>query len=531
MVRLRAQATESQRRCDCKHSRTTAPRSLADACCWLLAVALATTGCFEDSYRCTSDAQCDLGEGGRCEIDGRCTRYDVTCGTGRRYEPHAGELTGTCFDDRAVPANVCIGGQPPAKPEGCIADVCSRVPACCEMAWTDACTQLAQQVCSVSCDTRLGITAIRGMTSESYEARWDGTAWTTIARTDVTDPLSWVAPPPGDVEPRLASTGPGRLAIGETVLEVPAGRSYEAIAAIGFDRDGRDTVAASFNVAEPTTRHFIEIWKLGEIPAVRELTVPASAGMVWGDENRDSFPDAIVKAGASYSFLDNVATSDGARSLSNQTLANTSGGATPGAPGMRSLDWLDLNGDGKLDLAAFGASVRVHTKADDLNDVAQLELDCDPPSKARSCSSDPEPNLEGTSFAGCALPTLDDPQLVIAPFPNRKLYRMRSDGGVERIAFPGDSCKCVENCNANQCPGANCTCNYDCQQCAPILALVTRDLDGDRRLDIVAIDAKLQLYTGLAAESFAFGMPVALVRPLPMNFVNVNVSIGGAPRP
>ena len=125
----------------------------------LLLVAL--TACFEDRYRCDEDADCDLGTGGRCERDGYCTSHDLDCPTARSYEEHAGSLTSTCYDDREAPLNPCAGGQPPAPLEGCFADVCARLPAFCELAWTDACVQLAQEACDVTCDTRLAITATR----------------------------------------------------------------------------------------------------------------------------------------------------------------------------------------------------------------------------------------------------------------------------------------------------------------------------------------------------------------------------------
>ena len=127
---------------------------------------LLASGCFADRYRCTSDVQCDVGDGGRCETDGYCSARDITCATERRYGTHAGERAGQCVDDRVTPINACAGGQPPARPEGCFATVCERLPACCEVAWLDACAQLAQQECEVDCDVRIAITATRGMVTE-----------------------------------------------------------------------------------------------------------------------------------------------------------------------------------------------------------------------------------------------------------------------------------------------------------------------------------------------------------------------------
>jgi hypothetical protein len=488
-------------------------------------VLLLAAGCYDDRYRCTSDAQCDLGEGGRCEQDGYCTRHDITCATQRRYSAHAGSLSERCFDDRVVPSNVCAGGQAPAKPEGCLATVCERLPACCELGWLDACAQVAQEVCDVDCDTRIAITATRNATTELWDARWNGSEWTFEARTDLTA-LAWVAPAPGTTEPRLAGAASEELVIGETRIAVPAERSYKAITSVGFDRDARDTVVASFVV---NGMHSVERLKLDDGPTI-VMRVPGSESLVWGDRNRDGFPDAIVENGTQYSFLDNLEDQETfSRKLSNQTAANVGGGGTPGAPPVRSFDWLDLNGDTELDLVVFGASVRVHTNPDGLRDVAERELDCDPPNRMRSCSGDPEPNLESASFAGAALPTSAGSLLVISAFPGRKLFRVAPDGVVSPLAFPGDGCSCTSSCTS--CPGMDCTCTYNCTSCVPVVAIVVRDVDHDRVLDVIAIDAKLQLYVATAASGYKFGSATAIPTTFSNTFFSVDVSVTGAPIP
>jgi len=71
---------------------------------------------------------CDLGEGGRCELDGHCTHFDVTCPLQRRYTAHAEERTGTCFDDQQLLLNPCASGQPPALLDSCTTQVCNVLP-------------------------------------------------------------------------------------------------------------------------------------------------------------------------------------------------------------------------------------------------------------------------------------------------------------------------------------------------------------------------------------------------------------------
>lgn len=491
----------------------------------LLLIALAA-GCYDDRYRCTESSQCDLGEGGRCETDGYCTHHDITCPTQRRYSAHAGALTDQCYDGRITPVNACAGGQPPAKPEGCFADVCDALPACCEVAWTDACAQLAEHACDTACDTRIAITAVRGTTTEHWDARWDGASWTFQPRTDIAS-FGWVGPAPGTREPRLATASDGNLLVGDTALPVAAGRTYESFTSVDFDRDGRDTIAAAYTDA--SNARVLELWKLDTM-TMRDTRVPGTSLLAWGDENRDAFPDGIIKSGSTgYSYLDNLEETDFTRKVSNQTTANVSGGATPGAPQVRSFDWLDLDGDKKLDLVVFGASVRVHTNPDGLRDVAEREIDCDPPSATRACAADPEPNLEQASFAGAALSLPSLPSFVIAIYPGRKLYRVWPNGSIDPLAFPGDSCSCTPTCTS--CPGVACSCTYNCNTCVPVLALVARDLDHDHAIDLIAIDARLQIYVAKASNGFQFGGPTAIPTAFPNTFFSVDTSVTGAPIP
>jgi hypothetical protein len=490
----------------------------------LLLLLLLTSGCFEDRYRCDSDAQCDLGDGGRCETDGFCSARDITCTTERRYSSHAGELADQCVDDRAVPENICAGGQQPAKPEGCVQTVCDQLPACCDIGWFDACVQLAQQACEHTCDVRMTITAERGGTIEHWDARFTDT-WMFSQRTDVSK-LAWIAPPPGQREPRLAGASEPTIFIGDQQLDLLPGRTYSSFSSISFDRDRRDTVVATFST---DMGNRAEVFKLDPF-ARTETPIPGGPGLVWGDVNRDSFPDAIVKNGnQNFQFLHNLEDDALVRRLSNQAGATVAGGSTPGAPPLRSFDWLDINSDAKLDLAVFGAEVRIHTNPLGLGDAASRQIDCDPPVAGRPCQNDVnEPNLEKASFAGAALPTTP-PSLVIAQYPHRRMFFVRADGTVEPLRFPGDSCTCTANCNGT-CPGPSCNCtSYNCNSCVPVLAVVVRDIDHDRALDIIAIDARLQIYVAKAANSYEFGGPATIPTAFPNQFFSVDVTVTGAP--
>jgi hypothetical protein len=478
---------------------------------------LLLTGCFETTYHCTVDEQCDVGEGGRCEITGLCTHFDATCPTQRRYSDHADALTNTCFDDRVPPINPCAGGQAPAQPVDCFADVCARLPACCTSAWTDACVQVAQEACSsFTCDTRIALNAANAMQVDHLDVDWDGASWTVVPRNGTR--LTWVGPRPGERTPRLAYATPDALVVDTVMLPIEPGHTYQGIASIDFDRDARDTIAASFATA---TTSGIEIWKVDTL-GVRSIS-GSSHHLSWGDENRDGFADAITTStGSAYVFFNNVDGDGHIRTLSSQAIANVSGGPTDEAPSINAPDWLDFDGDSAMDLAEFGNSIRIHTRAAYLNDQAQFELDCDPPATTRPCMGGAEPNLEKAAFVGAALPTASGPSLVVGTYPERHLYRIGmagTDAVASRIAFPGDTCTCIKS-------GTGTNTAYDCNACPPILAVVARDLDGDHVLDLVVIDAKLRLYTATAARSFTFDSGVPLLA-MPASYTSIDVSVSG----
>lgn len=491
----------------------------------LACAALLAAACYEDRYRCTTDEQCDLGQGGRCENDGYCTAYDVTCPTERRYTEHSELLTGVCFDGRVAPANPCAGGQTAADPsDACAASVCEALPMCCSVAWTDACAQVAQERCDVRCDTRIALTATRNANSERWALAWDGTAWS--ARLEDGVALhAWIAPAPGATEPRYATAAPGLLTVGDVTVDVPVDRVYQAITSADVDRDLRDTVVATYQLVGPPIVHGFDIIKLDDGATRATTAFRASQLLSWGDLDRDAFPDGVVRSGTQYYYLDNVAGEDYLRRFTDLVVSNVSGGTTPSAQSLRSFDWLDLDRDTTLDLVVFGTSVRIHARRDAIADVPQFDLDCDPPDPARGCMGRPEPDFEAVSFAGAALPARDAPAILIATFPHRRLYVATHAFDmitVRRLAFPDDNCMCTYNMMTG---------NWDCAACVPIQALVTRDLDGDHRLDIIAIDSRLRIYHALAANNYEFDRdPVSTLPTLiNLNWLNVWTSVTGAP--
>jgi hypothetical protein len=502
----------------------------------ILVIALLASGCFDDRYKCKVDADCDLALGGRCELDQFCTlpAPSEQCDSGRRYS-HAGENGSSCFDDSRTLANPCAGGQAPARAEGCFADVCERAPSCCSIAWTDTCVQLAQELCpGLRCDTRLAITATRNTTNELWEANWNGESWQVHKHTDVLPPFQWVGPAPVDPqgEPRLAGyTGTHRMVVGPMWIELPDDRTPTSITSINFDRDRRDTIVIG-SVNGSNAGHRLDIVK----PATdtfRSLEVGASSNVVWGDIDRDTLVDAVTRTANTnqYQFVVNRPDANQVRELQTTTLANPGGGVTDNAPQVRSYEWMDLDGDKQLDLVMFGSEIRVHTDKRTLVETPEVRADCTPPSTALTCASDGEPNLEAQSFCGTTRPTKAASELVISSFPGRKLYRAEYSGGILMaypVPFPGDDCTCTKTCTG-ACPLNPCTCTYGCSTCIPIAALVARDLDGDNQLDLVAIDAKLNLYHSLAPFTKWVGPVTMTTGPInPEGFISVTASVSGA---
>ena len=478
---------------------TWAAAALAAAC------AACATGCIwgtRDSYHCDEDADCTLGEAGRCERDRRCTQYDASCPTLRRYSDHAEELSGVCLDGRVEPANPCAAGQPPSLPTGCFADVCAALPACCESGWSEACVLEAQVRCpKLACETRLALTATRGVNTELFELSYTTAGWRGGAsRPERESFLAWLAPPPGSAQPRLASlTGGGTgLYVGDDILPVDP-RPYQHVASVDFDRDGRDTIALSWGDA--STPFTIRVWNL-DGGSFHDLAVPATQRIVWADWNHDAFPDAFAFAGGNYHVIENAGDPFAPRTLVGTSFSSMPGGTnqTPGTAVVHGLEVADLDRDHQLDLIATGTQVRVHLAQPRIRDAPALAIDCSPP-VAPGTACDPTV----AAFASAAAPDKDGTSLFVGLFPQRTLYRGVVSGGAITFTPIGVPCP-------GTCPG--------------FIGMFARDLDGDHHPDVVAIDADLGFVTALSSQSYfaTYSRPVA---PVLTGFTAVRTSVTG----
>ncbi len=484
----------------------------------LAAVAALAGGCVRADYRCTLDVDCDLGAAGRCELDGRCTQFDPSCATQRRYSAHAGAVTNTCFDDHIAPVNLCAAGQPPALDEACAAEVCAALPSCCTVGWSEACVQQAQLRCTdVVCDTRIAITANKGSRTELWDLRWDGSAWT--ARLDARQSvLAWLAPAPATRDPQLASFTRGALSLDDRALPVATTHNYLEATSVDFDRDGRPTAVLGYTDATGT---HVEVMKLDD-GSTREIATAATTRLSWGDVDRDAFPDAIAAAGNStrYHLMSSIEGADHGRDIDDRVSTTMTGGtsAMPAPPPVRSFDWIDFDGDKLLDVVAYGFSVDVHLGKDGaIGTNTLIRIDCDPPDAANAPGCNQIAQNE-RAFAGAALPTTAAPALVIGTHPARTLSRIEARGAPatavrSRYAFPAAACG---------------------EACPPIIAVVIRDLDGDHALDVIAIDADLGVYTALASDNLdAAALQVRAAFQIPTTttgFAAVRTSVTGVPR-
>jgi hypothetical protein len=489
-----------------------------------LAACLGLCGCLDPDYHCTTSHDCDVGEAGRCEVDRRCTAYDPACASHRRYSDHSGPASNTCFNDAVAPINLCAAGQPPARSEGCAATVCQAVPSCCDTGWSEACVQQAQLSCSdVVCDTRIAITASDRMgDAELWDLTWDGARWT--MRSDPRKSvLAWLAPAPGDLQPRLAgfaATGSALVYDGGSFPVAPD-RSYLAATSVDFDRDGRPTAVLGYTDTNGNPR--LEVFKLDDGSSRSIVTL--AARLSWGDLDHDAFPDGMATStspgSGTYRLLSNAEAPGHNRTIGAAVDSSMVGGVTTGTPAVRGFDWIDANRDHLLDAIAYGSELNVHLgQRLGLSDTPQIRVDCDPPALVMTCNGSGGTTNTQTaqSFAGAAVPEAAGAALVIAEVPSGPtvpptLHRVEVTGSA--LDLPRASTYTFPSCGAAPCP--------------PILAVVARDLDGDHQLDIIAIDSELQVYTALGGQlqlTRAIKLPVTL----PMAVFDVRTSVTGAPR-
>ncbi len=482
------------------------------------------TGCIDDHYECNVDSDCNVGVAGRCELDHHCTTYDPVCPLERRYTAHSGSASGACFEDTAVPLDPCASGQPPAPiTNTCAIPVCARLPSCCTTGWSDACVQLAEVECGVTCDVRLALTAEQSVvpgaagTVELFDLRL-GTATPTYNRLDdAMNPrrgfLDWLAPARGKTEPRLAWLDADRanLVIDDAIaMPVGTDRLYDGLYAADFDRDGRDKVLlASYAIPDDTAIDVVDL----ETHRERELTTPGGMPLATpGDWDSDPFPDLVAANGGSqgYALYRNA---DDPATHARELDATWSSGATAATTGNVPLDafaWADLDGDGIADLIELGAEVRVHFGNDDRQpDSPRVQIDCDPlavnPNAA--CNGGTDVDVVGTPLV------LETTTILVVSIDNgtHNLYRVDFAGKVPTIrATP----LWRETCGSPS-------------DCPPIRLVVARDVDGDHQLDLVAVDAAMNVYVLSAAGATLATVPAPSIAPVTA-FRVVRASVSGA---
>ncbi len=479
---------------------------------WLVVAGAVLAACLHDHYECTQDSDCNLGSGGRCEVDHACTLYDLACPTERRYAPHSGATPGACFDGRATPLDPCAAGQPPAPPIGCAATVCAALPACCATGWSEACALTAQLNCpDVTCDTRIALTATKGAKTELWELVYDGATWTATPHSERQGLMTYLAPAPGETEPRLAGfVAPSTLVVsgGRSELDIaldPA-HDYHDLASLDFDRDLRDTAVLDWQDTGSSDQE-VEVLKL-DTGSARELPTGESTRETWGDYDHDAYPDGVAATGARYNFLVNLDAPDHTRVIDASISSSFTGAGTTGAPATRNFAWADLDGDGVLDLVAAGNSLRIHRATTGrISDTPQFNIDCEPPALfGTSTSCNAGSGDDTASWSAGVLPIDGGGDVIAASFPTRKLYRVHvtDHAAISTIPLPAGSCPAC-----------------------PYLAVVVRDLDGDHLPDLVAIDSMLGLAVALSSNN----LQLVEVRPFtPINgpFTVVRASVTGA---
>ncbi len=457
-------------------------------------ILLATTGCWgtRDSYHCDNDSDCDLGTAGRCELDHRCTVYDAACATERSYTDHSGALSGRCFDDHATPVNACAAGQAPAVRAGCFADVCDAEPACCTTAWSEACVLEAQIRCpELTCATQVALTATKGGITELWQLAWGPSGWTSAAQSGGEAFLVWLAPAPGTANPRLATLRDARRTLlVDTTAYAVADRPYQWLTSVDLDRDGRDSIALSSGDAmSPFTIEMIEL----TTDTRRDLVTPATQRLTFADYDHDAFPDAFAFAGNNYHVLASIGDHGAARELAPTTTNAIPGSVnnnTPGTNGVHGIELADVDRDHQLDLIATGNTVRIHLAVPRIRDQPNLSIDCAPPVAPGSAC---DPTL--AAFASTVVPQQASTALYVGLFPQRTLYRGEISGSPPALNFVPITVPC---------PGAPGT-------CPGFIGMFARDLDGDHKIDIVAIDADLALVTLLSSRNNEpiYGKPIA----------------------
>ncbi len=497
-----------------------------------IVLVLVASGCVEEDYHCKVDSDCNLGTEGVCEVDKRCTIRSVSCDTGREYGPLQGALSGTCYDERRDPLNVCAEGQPPARGENaCTAAVCEAVPACCRSGWSEACVKEAQVRCTDApheaiCDTRIAITAVRAMSTEVWTATYTpGQAWATPLKFEPAASLSWLAPARETTEPRLAVFSAGSfdppvnatLSINGDMFTLEP-RAYFQAQSIDLARDAHDVLV----LGSQGGGAFYETLDL-DTQQRHAFAKQYTVRTVVGEVNRDMYPDlASCNNSGSYAATLNE---DPATGTDYRQLGVTSGDTIAGQETTtmnlqsRSIEFADLDGNGALDMIVAGKHIRAHmpaTAEEPLNaSVHTINIDCIPPvSPVGTCTGADQALV---SWVATARPGVAGTTLIAVPWANlangtadRRIYEL----GIDRTGITSQTFVQMGPCGA--------TCNKRW------VAVATRDLDGDHILDIIAVDENINIYTSSSRSGGTLELTLQIDQPRE-SITNVRMTVTGAP--
>jgi len=500
---------------------------------------LLLVACVNDTYQCKLDTDCNIGDGGRCEADHYCTRIDSSCQlTQRSYTDHSDALSGTCFVGEVTPLNYCASGQPPAEPTGCAATVCATLPVCCTTGWSEACVLEAELLCfpEVKCKTQIAIAATHLGVVEISDARFDNGAWTGSAHPELAFAAAYLAPAPGTGEPRLAGFVPNGVHVSiessttTQTVDLDDTREYHDLVSLDFDRDLRDTLLLDYQDGDGKTQ-LVQVVKL-DTGDTRDIKTGVSTRMAWGsiaDGNGfvDGYPDGVAALGDVYDMLPNSESNQSKnRSIdpSGVTSQFDTYSTMNAGPASHSFSWFDVDGDGQLDLVAFGNSLRVHTGT--ITDTPAVEIDCTPPQPYANCfAGGGSADVETTAFNGTVMPgsAPGTTRILAAPF----IYdyvKMMSKNTPSMYAF-------TINADHTYTYDTLTAATSDCPACA-FQAVVVRDFDNDGHLDILAIDSNLNFFTALwqTDHSLHTFTEAKNVVPTSGGYGTVRVSVTGTPR-
>jgi hypothetical protein len=311
-------------------------------------------------HRCLDDADCADGAvcreaGAPGSDDRRCADADAACPLGRRWADGAGELAGTCLAAyRPDGWSPCLVHAPLAADDPCAVAVCAREPRCCEREWSDDCAHLADATCGTACG------AVAAFLGEGFleVAAWDGagfaTFWEAELPGEVVNAAGW-GDFDGDGLPDLGTCDDGSLPTGAVriwhntgddfalVHEGEAGFLCHDLDWVDVDDDGDLDVLTTGAYTMAITEHRGGAGFEGPVSAFQDGYLAESD---WADLDGDGLLDvATARYDLDFHVLGN-SLDDFAPIYDAPDLADDST--------FKSISWGDVDGDGALDLLVSG---------------------------------------------------------------------------------------------------------------------------------------------------------------------------------